>query len=82
MVYRVYSGPHGSERVQPLEKARLLFKEFGVLDEAMILAHHVNKSGRVALLIEGDDGTHLSASEIVVMLRHAEYETGKAVDVH
>ena len=82
MTYRVYSGPRGSESIRPLEKDHLLFKEFGVLDEAMSWAHHVNEGGRVALLIEGDDGTHLTASEIAVTLRHSENEPGKKADVH
>src|SRR5260221_3945773 len=51
-----------------LEKDRMLFKEFGVLDEAISWARHVNEGGRVALLIEGDDGTHLTAPEIAVTL--------------
>ena len=79
MTYRVYSGPRGSEGIHPLEKDRMLFKEFGVLDEAMSWARHVNEGGRVALLIEGDDGTHLTAAEIAVTLRHSENELGKAL---
>jgi len=54
MTYRVYSGPRGSESISPREKDRHLFKEFGLLDEAMSWARHVNESGRVTLLIEGD----------------------------
>ena len=27
MSYRVYSGPHGAEKISPLEKDRMLFKE-------------------------------------------------------
>jgi len=77
MTYRVYSGPRGSERVRPFEKDHLLFKEFGALDEAVSWARHVNEGGRVAMLIEGDDGTHLTASEIAVTLRHSENESGK-----
>jgi hypothetical protein len=77
MTYRVYSGPPGSESVPPLEKARWLYKEFGSLDEAFGWARHVNNGGRVALLIEGDDGTTLSKSEIVGALRHPEAESTK-----
>ena len=62
MTYRVYSGPPGTEAVPPMEKERWLYKEFGLLDEALGWARHVNDGGRVALLIEGDDGTN-SASE-------------------
>jgi hypothetical protein len=35
MTYRVYSGPPGTEMVPPLEKERWLYKEFGLLDEAL-----------------------------------------------
>jgi hypothetical protein len=72
MTYRVYSGPPGSEVVPPLEKERWLYKEFGLLDEALGWARHVNGGGRVALLIEGDDGTQLTKREITAALRHAE----------
>lgn len=72
MRYRVYSGPSGSESISPLEKEKLLFKEFGALDEAFAWAEHVGTTGRVALLIEGDDGTHLTKHEIAGALRHRE----------
>jgi hypothetical protein len=68
MRYRVYSGPAGSERISPLEKERMLFKEFGTLDEAVAWANHVKDGGRVALLIEGDDGTHLERADIAKAL--------------
>lgn len=77
MAYRVYSGPRGSETVPPLEKDSWLYKEFGLLDEAMSWARHVNKSDRVALLIEGDDGTHLTKREIAAALWHGEAEVGE-----
>lgn len=69
MTYRVYSGPRGSESVSPLEKDRHLFKEFATLDDAMIWARHINNGGRVALLIEGDDGTRLVKQQIVAALQ-------------
>jgi hypothetical protein len=72
MTYRVYSGPRGSESISPLEKDRHLFKEFGVLDEAMGWARHINDSGRVALLIEGDDGTRLTKQQIVTALKSSD----------
>ncbi len=75
-MYKVYSGPRGSQGVSPVEKDRLLFKQFGSLDEAMNWAGHVNRGGRVALLIEGDDGTHLSKSEIAAALGAPEDLTG------
>lgn len=71
-MFRVYSGPRGSESVPPLEKGKWLFKEFGGLDEALGWARHVNDGGRVALLVEGDDGTRLDKIEIAAALRHSE----------
>jgi hypothetical protein len=72
MTYRVYSGPRGSEAISPQEKDRHLFKEFGLLDEAMSWARHLNESGRVTLLIEGDDGTQLTKQQIATALKHPE----------
>jgi hypothetical protein len=69
MTYRVYSGPRGSQSISPLEKDRHLHKEFGTLDEAMGWARHINDSGRVTLLIEGDDGTRLTKQQIVASLK-------------
>jgi len=72
MTYRVYSGPRGSESISPIEKDRHLFKEFSSLDEAMGWARHVNDSGRVALLIEGDDGTRLTKQQIATALKSSD----------
>jgi hypothetical protein len=72
MTFRVYSGPQGSEDIRPLEKDRWLHKEFSGLDEAMAWARHVSKSGRVPLLIEGDDGTQMRKREIAAALKHPE----------
>jgi hypothetical protein len=72
MAYRVYSGPPGSQAIPALERDRWLYKETGSLDEALAWARHVNGSGRVALLIEGDDGTQLTKIEISAALRHPE----------
>lgn len=74
MTYRVYSGPHGAEALKPLEKDRMLFKEFTTIDEALSWALHVINSGLTALLIEGDDGTRLTKQEIAAALRHRESE--------
>jgi hypothetical protein len=76
MTYRVFSGPRGSESIAPAEKDRHLFKEFSVLDEAINWARHVNGSGRVALLIEGDDGTRLTKQEIVAALASPDRSDG------
>ncbi len=72
MTYRVYSGPRGSESVPALEKDRQLYKEFNSLDEAMGWARHLHNGGRVALLIEGDDGTRLTKQQIATALKPAE----------
>ena len=72
MTYRVYSGPRGSEAISSHDKDRHLFKEFGLLDEAMSWARHINESGRVTLLIEGDDGTQLTKQQIATALNHPE----------
>jgi hypothetical protein len=76
MTYRVYSGPRGSESISPVEKDRHLYKEFSSLDEAMSWAGHTNRSGRVALLIEGDDGTRLTKQQIVTALKNPERAEG------
>jgi hypothetical protein len=76
-MFKVYSGPPG-EKISPLEKDRLLFKEFASLDEAFNWAGHISDTGRAALLIEGDDGTRLSAHEIANALRHREGQRGQA----
>jgi hypothetical protein len=68
MGYRVYSGPRGAEMTSPMDKEHLLFKEFSMLDDAVSWARHVNGSGRVALLIEGDDGTHLTKRDLAATL--------------
>jgi len=72
MRYRVYSGPRGSAALSPLDKERMLFKEFESLDAAMGWARHLAAGDRVALLMEGDDGTQLAKEEIAAALRHAE----------
>lgn len=70
MRYRVYVGPRGSEAISPLQRDQFLFKEFCTLDEAFGWARHVNKSGRVTLLIDGDDGTSFGKNEIAAALHH------------
>ncbi len=78
MQYRVYSGPIGSQDMSPLAKEQMLFKEFTSLDEALSWARHVEKSGRVPLLIEGDDGTKMDKRAIADALRvGAREEVGK-----
>jgi hypothetical protein len=74
MGYRVYSGPHGASVPKAFERDRMLFKEFSSLDEAMSWAGHVNKTGLTALLLEGDDGTRLTKSQIATALLHRRSE--------
>lgn len=69
MSYRAYSGPAGTQAMSRPEKERMLFKEFGTLDDAIAWANQVKDSARVALLIEGDDGTRLDRNEIAMALR-------------
>lgn len=69
MRYRVYSGPKGSADISPIEKERLLFKEFTTLDDALSWSQHVESQGRVPLLIEGDDGTRMNKRAIADALR-------------
>lgn len=64
MTYRVYSGPKGSGEIAPIAKEQMLFKQFTSLDEALSWARHVERGGRVPLLIEGDDGTRMNRREI------------------
>jgi hypothetical protein len=71
MTYRVYSGPQGSADVLPLDKSQVLFKEFSVLDDALSWARHLEQTGRVPLLIDGDDGTRMDRRAIADALRGA-----------
>ena len=64
MRYRVYSGPRGAAEISLSDKERMLFKEFESLDAALGWAGHLTASGRVPLLIEGDDGTRLDKRAI------------------
>jgi hypothetical protein len=47
MHYRVYSGPKDSPDLSPIEKSRMLFKEFTVLDDALSSARHLEGTGRI-----------------------------------
>ena len=61
--------PKGSPDLSPLEKSQLLFKEFAVLDDALSWARHLEGTGRIPLLIEGDDGTRMNRRAIIDALR-------------
>ena len=67
-MFRVYVGPPQAKTINPIEKHRHLFKEFTILDEAIAFAGHMKKTGRVALMIEGDDGTRLDRKELADVL--------------
>jgi hypothetical protein len=41
-----------------------LYKEFTALDDALSWARHIERDGRVPLLIEGDDGTRMDRRAI------------------
>ena len=69
MRYRVYSGPPGTGDVSLLRQEELLFKEFDGLDNAILWARHLERHGRHALLIEGDDGTRMNKRAIVEAIR-------------
>jgi hypothetical protein len=77
MHYRVYSGPKGSDDISPMTKEKMLFKEFGALDEALSWARHVEQGGRTPLLIEGDDGTRMDRRAIGDALRVGQREQVK-----
>lgn len=72
MRYRVYVGPRGAESIPPLQKDQFLLKEFTTLDDAFSWARHLDRSGRVTLAIDGEDGTNLGKREIAAALDHGE----------
>lgn len=78
MTYRVYSGPPGTESISPMEKEKQLYKELNSLDDAVGWARHVSDTGRVALLIEGDDGTRMDKEAIAVAIRQPQAVGNKA----
>jgi hypothetical protein len=74
MVYRLYSGPVGSEDVSPIEQSGL-YKEFTRLDEALSFARHLKTRNRVPLILEGDDGTRMNRREIAAALLHGDADS-------
>lgn len=64
MTYRVFSGPKGTGEISPTDKEKMLFKELGTLDDALSWTRHLQETGRVPLLLEGDDGTRMSRRQI------------------
>jgi hypothetical protein len=63
-MYRAYYGTPGSAHVPPLEKDRWPSRQFSNIDDALLWAQHVAKRGTLVIAIDGDDGTHLSKTEI------------------
>jgi hypothetical protein len=82
MTFKVYSGPPGADMVSPLDKDRLLFKEFPNFDEALSWAGHIKETGRVALLIEDAGGTRLDKREIAAALGHRDAGSARAMSPH
>jgi hypothetical protein len=82
MRYRVYFGPRGSAAIASLDVERMLFKECDSLDAAFGWARHLAGSGRVPLLIEGDDGTRLDKREIAAALPQAGHGAAKPAAMH
>jgi hypothetical protein len=74
MPYRVFSGPPGTKDVSADQRDQMLFKEFGSLDEALSWARHLDRNGRLPLLLEGDDGTRLDKREIADAVRIGQRE--------
>lgn len=69
MLYRVYYGPQGSDRVSPMEKDRWPCKTFSDLDEALVWAAHAAGRGTTVIEVDGDDGTKMSKGEIAVAIQ-------------
>jgi hypothetical protein len=69
MHYRVYSGRKGSDDISPFEISQLIFKEFADLDDALSWARHLEGTGRIPLLIEGDDGPRTNRRAIAAAVR-------------
>jgi hypothetical protein len=68
MTFKVYSGPAGTDAVAPIDKDRMLFKEFPSLDDALSWASHIRDTGRVAVLIEDETGRTFNKREIAAAL--------------
>jgi hypothetical protein len=74
MPFRVFSGPPGTKDISADQRDQMLFKECASLDEALSWARHLERSGRLPLLVEGDDGTRLGKREIADALRIGQRE--------
>jgi hypothetical protein len=67
MSYRLYLGPAGAEDLKTSDRSAL-YKEFRLLDEAIQFARSQRRKERVALLLEGDDGTRMNRREIAAAI--------------
>jgi hypothetical protein len=74
MPFRVFSGPPGTKDISADQRNQMLFKECASLDEALSWARHMDRSGRLPLLIEGDDGTRFDKRAIANALRAGQRE--------
>jgi hypothetical protein len=74
MTYRVYTGAPRSETPSPIDRDQWLFKEFSEFDEALGWAQGVCDHGVTPMLLEGDDGTRLTKSQIATALLHRRSE--------
>jgi hypothetical protein len=82
MTFKVYSAPAGTDAVSPINKDRMLFKEFPNFDEALSWASYVKDTGRVALLIEDETGRTLDKREIAAALADRNARDVRGVTAH
>jgi hypothetical protein len=82
MTYKVYSGPVGTGSFPPAGRDRMLFKEFANLDEALSWASHIKDTGRVALMIEDENGRTLNKREIAAALADRDARDLRGVAAH
>ena len=57
MSSRLYLGPATADDLKPSERSGVLSTELRLLAAAIQLSRHPERKDRVALLLEGDDGT-------------------------
>jgi hypothetical protein len=82
MTFKVYSGPVGTDAVSPIQKDRMLFKEFPNFDEALSWASHVKETGHVAVLIEDENGRTFNKREIAAALVDRDARDVRGVTAH
>jgi hypothetical protein len=83
MTYKVYSGPPGATVLRAVEPNRALYQEFGMLDEALDWARHLDERGRVPLLIEDERGMRLTRPEIEAAIHgEGDYTSARRARAH